>query len=91
MFQRWINSQVSGLPADFIVAPVVFPASQWLGVKECSVPVFQEISDLKRLLERDAYLTSEQVSQIGKAIQNFEGITQKATVTPKPILKKHSR
>jgi hypothetical protein len=72
MFHRWVNSKITGLPKELITAPVVFPVAQWLGVKECSVPVFQEVKELKLFLnQRTVCLTSEQVFQIGEAIENF--------------------
>lgn len=89
MFHRWITHKIPDLPNDFIIAPVVFPIAKWLGVTECSVPVFQGFQELRQLLEQKTNcLTPEQVLQISEAIEDFEVPDQVNSSKPKPTLRK---
>ncbi|XDE62810.1 nuclease-related domain-containing protein [Arthrospira platensis BEA 1257B] len=73
MFQRWIFSEIPGLPTDCITAPVVFPIAKWVGAKNCSVPVLTSMTDLISMIWKSPeYLTDEQVLRISKHIQEYE-------------------
>ncbi len=73
MFQRWIVTIVPNLPARFVTAPVIFPLVKWLGVKECSVPVFDNISDLISLItDAPVCLNTEQIFSIAEAIEDYK-------------------
>ncbi|HEY9706134.1 MAG TPA: nuclease-related domain-containing protein, partial [Allocoleopsis sp.] len=50
IFSRWITSVVPHLPHSFVYAPVVFPVAKWLGINNCSVPVFQGVSALLQMM-----------------------------------------
>lgn len=87
MFNQWITSVVPNLPDSFVYAPVVFPVAKWLGVNNCSVPVFQGVSALlQTMVTCPECLTPEQVQSIAEAVEDYT-LIEKTTPTPKPILK----
>jgi len=95
MFSRWITSVVSQLPESFVYAPVVFPIAKWLGVNNCSAPVFQGIRPLlETMVSYPDCLTLEQVESITKAVEDYtilENITPMPKPKSKPIPKAKSR
>ncbi|BAY90428.1 MULTISPECIES: nuclease-related domain-containing protein [unclassified Tolypothrix] len=50
MFQQWITALIPNLPDAFVFAPVVFPIAKWIGINNCSVPVFQGIPALLQMI-----------------------------------------
>ena len=87
IFNRWINSVVPNLPNNFVYAPVVFPIAKWLGINNCSVPVFQGVSALLQMMVNcSECLTAEQVQVIGEAVEDFT-LVDNPTPIPKPIPK----
>ncbi len=100
MFQRWINTCIPHLPDNFVHAPVVFPIAKWLGVSNCSAPVFQGVNPLLQMIsDCPNCLTLEQVESIANIIVNYQlrnpdsfisqpNSTSTSTSKPKPILKK---
>ncbi len=72
MFRQWITTQVPNLPPDCIMAPVIFPVAKWLGINQCSVPVFQgAIPLLKLIAESPLYLNSTQVLESCPSCREF--------------------
>jgi hypothetical protein len=87
MFNHWITSVIPNLPNNFIFAPVVFPIAKWLGVNNCSVPVFQGVSTLLEMIANcPECLTPEQVQLIAKNVENLT-LAENSTTIPKPIPK----
>lgn len=89
MFTQWMSRQIPELPQELIVAPVVFSIAKWLGVKDCSVPVFQGFKELKQMLSLSpSYLTAEQVSKISQVIKDYQIPTDvQSSLKSKPILR----
>jgi len=68
-FYRWVRSLVSGLPSDFVQAPVVFLSAKWIGEKESSVPVLHGSTALKNfLVQVENCLSLQQVSRLVEVI-----------------------
>ncbi|MBE9197580.1 MULTISPECIES: nuclease-related domain-containing protein [unclassified Nodularia (in: cyanobacteria)] len=92
MFSRWINSVVPNLPDSYIYAPVVFPIAKWLGVNNCSVPVFQGVPALlQTMVSCPQCLTERQVQLIAEAVANYKIPENTAPISqpiPKPKLVK---
>ncbi|BAZ34062.1 NERD domain protein (plasmid) [Cylindrospermum sp. NIES-4074] len=87
MFSQWITSLVPNLPDNFVYAPVVFPIAKWLGVNNCSVPVFHGVPGLiQTMVNCPECLTATQVQSIAEAVANYT-LPENATPTPKPIPK----
>lgn len=94
-FQIWLDAQNISIDSNAIIAPVIFPAAQWVGVKKCSAPVITALSALKHLIaQRQDYLDDLQIETIVNALQKIavptqQSDSQKPTLAkPKPILKK---
>jgi len=91
MFKEWIVPQIPNLPQDFLTAPVVFPAAQWIGTTDCCVPILHGVQDLvKMLVNSPNRLTSEQVMQISEVVEDY--LLPASTIPtpkPKPILRKN--
>lgn len=86
-FKRWIISIFPDFNDSFIYAPVVFPVAKWLGINNCSVPVFQGIPGLLEMIANcPDCLTAKQVESIAEAIANYT-IPENAPPIPKPIPK----
>ncbi|MHC5676372.1 nuclease-related domain-containing protein [Nostoc sp.] len=92
MFIQWITTVVPNLPDSFVYAPVVFPIAKWLGINNCSVPVFQGVPTLlQTMLNCPECLTSEQVQLIAEAVEDYtlpDNSTPIAKPIPKPKLVK---
>ncbi|MBW4564633.1 MAG: hypothetical protein KME32_26610 [Mojavia pulchra JT2-VF2] len=87
MFARWITSVVTELPNNCVYAPVVFPIAKWLGVNNCSAPVFQGVPALlQTMVNCPECLTQMQVQAIALAVANYK-LPENTTPTPKPIPK----
>jgi hypothetical protein len=90
MFQRWINTSIPNLPDNFIYAPFVFPIAKWLGVSNCSAPVFQGVNPLIQMISNCSNcLTLEQVESIANIIVNYQlpnstSLDHQPNSTPKP-------
>ncbi|ANV89368.1 nuclease-related domain-containing protein [Picosynechococcus sp. PCC 8807] len=94
-FQTWLDIQNLSIDQNAIIAPVIFPAAQWVGIKHCSVPVITALSELNRLIaQRKDYLDNLQIEAIVNALQEIavpmqQTDPQKPTLAKsKPILKK---
>jgi len=84
MFEKWIIPQIADLKTEYINAPVVFPLANWLGINNCSVPVYRGFQELlQTITEAQNKLTDEQVFQVSELIKNYEIITP-AIITPPP-------
>lgn len=74
-FEQWIRKAVPNLPRNFedcIEAPVVFPKVQWLGINQCSVPVYQNIPELiQAILAAPNRLNRDQVEAIAQAVRDY--------------------
>jgi hypothetical protein len=69
VFQQWLKTRVADLSPECIVAPVIFLIARWIGVTDCSVPVFKGFDDfLKWVRERSPILSGEQVEAIVSAL-----------------------
>ncbi|MBD2303015.1 NERD domain-containing protein [Nostoc sp. FACHB-190] len=87
MFNQWITSLMPNLPDELVAAPVVFPVAQWIGAKECSVPVLQGVSALLQMIASSpTCLTTTQVQAIAEAVVLLE-LPVKITPVPKPMPK----
>ena len=90
MFSRWITSLFFNLPDSFVYAPVVFPIAKWLGVNNCSVPVFRGVPALlQTMVSCPECLTETQVQSIAEAVANYtlpENTTPIPNLIPKPKL-----
>ena len=98
MFVAWLRSQNLDVNPQVIAAPVVFPAAQWLGTKNCSVPVLGSTLELVQLIrQKPDCLDYGQVEDVALAMQKIAVPSQKYSIPktinsehkkPKPILKK---
>jgi hypothetical protein len=87
MFAQWIVSVVPSLPNACVYAPVVFPIAKWLGVNNCSAPVFQGVPALlQTMVGCPECLTEQQIQAIADAVANYK-IPENTTPTPRPIPK----
>ncbi|HYW19439.1 MAG TPA: nuclease-related domain-containing protein [Nodularia sp. (in: cyanobacteria)] len=87
MFSQWIISLVPNLSHSCVYAPVVFPIAKWLGINNCSVPVFQGVPALLQMMVScPECLTQTQVQSIAEAVANYK-IPENTTPIPKPIPK----
>ncbi|BAY41323.1 NERD domain protein (plasmid) [Nostoc sp. NIES-2111] len=87
MFAQWIVSVVPNLSNACVYAPVVFPIAKWLGVNNCSAPVFQGVPALlQTIIGCPECLTEQQIQAIADAIANYK-IPENTTSTPRPIPK----
>ncbi|MEA5514283.1 nuclease-related domain-containing protein [Nodularia sp. UHCC 0506] len=88
MFSRWINSVVPNLPDTSVYAPVVFPIAKWLGINNCSVPVFHGVPALlQTMVSCPQCLTEREVQLIAEAVANYK-IPENTAPIPKPKLVK---
>ncbi|PSF34952.1 nuclease [Aphanothece hegewaldii CCALA 016] len=73
IFTEWLTSHVSNLPKDCIIAPVIFPIAKWIGVTECSVPVFSKFNDFLKLIEsRSQIFEQDTIEQIAQLLVNVK-------------------
>jgi Nuclease-related domain len=73
MFERWITPIVPNLPDRFVIAPVIFPTAKWLGVKDCSAPVLENINALLSMINNSPEcLNSTQTFSISEAIKDYK-------------------
>ncbi|MCT7983354.1 NERD domain-containing protein [Laspinema sp. A4] len=88
MFEDWIRTIFSDLPANFVTAPVVFPIADWVGTTQCSVPILHRVNALLDLLKgSEPCLTAQQVAAIAEAVANYT-IPPSDTIAPKAPLPK---
>lgn len=84
-FSKWIVSVIPDFEEYFVYAPVVFPIAKWLGINNCSAPVFQDVSTLlKMITDCPECLTLKQVELIAEAIANCT-IHENTNPISKPI------
>ncbi|AFY39763.1 NERD domain protein [[Leptolyngbya] sp. PCC 7376] len=99
MFKLWIKTQNLEINPTTISAPVIFPAAQWLGVKQCSVPTLSSLVDLVRLIQQKQdcldHFQVEKVTEALKEVTIPSNKIQKPVKAqnlprpkPKPILRK---
>ncbi len=92
MFESWIRNILPNLPANCVIAPVVFPVVDWVETTQCAVPVLQGVNSLLTFLKSSrTCLTPEQVSEIAAAVANYTipppDLTPPKASPPKPIPK----
>jgi Nuclease-related domain len=69
IFSSWLSSKNLNIPNNSISAPVFFPVAQWIGAKECCVPVYTKFDDLFKLLNNNKFiLSNDLVENIAQSI-----------------------
>jgi len=96
IFSQWIDSKIPNLPKQAIIAPVIFLSADWIGAKECSVPVFNKIENLLKLMTEGSQILSEElIENIAQCIVNINiddfKPQENKQIKEQPILKPNPR
>lgn len=97
VFNSWLKKNQINIAFDLVYAPVVFSIARWLGITDCSVPIFKNQMELLEYIKQcPERLSTQQIKMVSHAIANCsfqptDKPAQNKGIKPKPILRKSKR